>query len=175
MAVNASSLSDELFESEMFGHVRGAVHRRGGGPRTATSRPPRAGTLFLDEVTDLSGRAQAKLLRFLQEGEYRRVGENRLRKADVRVLTASNVSLEERVETGRFRPDLIYRLNELVLRLPPLRERGGDVLLLARHFLAAKRRARGGRCRRCRRSWPACSPVTRGRATSASWRTRWAG
>jgi DNA-binding NtrC family response regulator/tetratricopeptide (TPR) repeat protein len=143
VAVNASSLSDDLFESEMFGHVRGSF-TGAMADRHGFVADAEAGTLFLDEVTDLSGRAQAKLLRFLQEGEYRRVGENLVRRADVRVLTASNVSLEERVGDGRFRPDLMYRLNKIELRLPPLRERGSDVLMLARHFLS-REAARAGR------------------------------
>jgi two-component system response regulator AtoC len=134
VAVNASSISDELFESEMFGHVRGAftgalADRRGYVPEAE------GGTLFLDEVTDLSAKGQAKLLRFLQEREYRRVGDPRLHRADVRILTASNVSLEERVAAGLFRADLMYRLNQHVLGLPPLRERGEDIALLARHCL----------------------------------------
>jgi two-component system NtrC family response regulator len=139
VAVNASSLSDELFESEMFGHLRGsftgAVADREGHVAAAEG-----GTLFLDEITDLSPRAQAKLLRLLEAKEYRRVGESRTRTADVRFVTASNVPLEQRVAEGRFRADLMYRLQRMVLSVPPLRERGDDVLLLARHFL---RRAAG--------------------------------
>ena len=134
VAVNASSLADELFESEMFGHLRGsftgAVADREGHVAAAEG-----GTLFLDEITDLSARGQAKLLRLLEVKEYRRVGESRTRRADVRFITASNVALEERVAQGRFREDLMYRLNRAVLSVPPLRERSGDVLLLARHFL----------------------------------------
>jgi DNA-binding NtrC family response regulator/tetratricopeptide (TPR) repeat protein len=140
VAVNASTLPDDLFESELFGHVRGAftgaVRDRVGHVEAASG-----GTLFLDEVTDLSPRGQAKLLRFLQEREYQRLGETTLRKADVRVLTASNARLEERVAAGLFRHDLMYRLNVLALSLPPLRERGDDVLLLARHFLRERARA----------------------------------
>ena len=142
VAVNASSLNDELFEAELFGHVRGAftgaVANRDGYVAEAEG-----GTLFLDEVADLTPRAQAKLLRFLQEREYRKVGESITRKADVRILTAANVSLAERVAAGLYREDLMYRLVTLTLRLPPLRERGSDVLLLTRHFLeAAARRER---------------------------------
>jgi DNA-binding NtrC family response regulator len=134
VAVNASSLGDDLFESEMFGHLRGsftgAVSDREGHVAAAEG-----GTLFLDEITDLSPRAQAKLLRVLEQKEYRRVGESRMRHADVRFVTASNVPLEQRVAEGRFRADLMYRLNRAVLAVPPLRERSGDVTLLARHFL----------------------------------------
>jgi DNA-binding NtrC family response regulator len=134
VAVNASSLGDELFESEMFGHLRGsftgAVSDRDGHVAAAEG-----GTLFLDEITDLSARAQAKLLRLLEQKEYRRVGESRMRQADVRFVTASNVPLDQRVAEGRFRADLMYRLSRMVLTVPPLRERGDDVVLLARHFL----------------------------------------
>jgi two-component system NtrC family response regulator len=137
VAVNASSLSDELFESEMFGHVRGAftgaVADRRGYVMEADG-----GTLFIDEVTDLSPKGQSKLLRFLTDREFRRVGESETRRADVRILTAANAALPERVAAGAFREDLMYRLNGLTLTLPPLRERGEDVLLLARHFLGAK-------------------------------------
>ncbi len=127
--VNASSLSDELFESELFGHVRGAftgaVADREGQVAAAEQ-----GTLFLDEVADLSARAQAKLLRFVETREYARVGETRLRKADVRLVTAANVPLE-----SRLRPDLIFRLKDVVLALPPLRTRGEDIWRLVRAFL----------------------------------------
>jgi two-component system response regulator HydG len=135
VAVNSAAVSDELFDSEFFGHVRGsftgAVATREGYVATA-----HGGTLFIDEVADLSPRGQVKLLRFLQEKEYRRVGETELRHADVRVIAATNVPLEKRVAAGTFREDLHFRLNILSLRLPPLRERAGDVLLLARFMLA---------------------------------------
>ena len=140
VAINASSLSDELFETEMFGHARGAftgaVCAREGYAARAEG-----GTLFIDEVADLTPRAQAKLLRFVQEKEYRRVGESETRRASVRVLSAANVDLERRVAAGLFREDLMYRLRPIVLALPPLRERGADLALLARHFagLAAQR------------------------------------
>jgi DNA-binding NtrC family response regulator len=134
VAVNAASLSDELFESELFGHVKGAFtgalsDRRGYVPEAE------GGTLFLDEVTDLSPRAQAKLLRFLQERDYRRVGETHLVPSNVRIVSASNASLEERVAAGLFRSDVMYRLSQATLTVPPLRDRGEDILLLARHFV----------------------------------------
>jgi DNA-binding NtrC family response regulator len=132
--VNASSLSDELFESQLFGHVKGAF-TGAVADREGHVVEAEGGTLFLDEVIDLSLRAQARLLRFLETGEYRRLGEPRLRKAKVRIVTASNVSLEERVQAGHLRADLLYRLKRLSLSLPPLRERGEDILVLARHFL----------------------------------------
>jgi DNA-binding NtrC family response regulator/tetratricopeptide (TPR) repeat protein len=136
VALNAASLSEELFESQLFGHVRGAFT---GAVQDSIGYVGEAegGTLFLDEVADLSPMSQARLLRFLQEGEYRRLGEpQRLRKANVRVLTAANVSLEELVQKGRFREDLRYRIDAITLMAPPLRTRGDDILLLARHFLS---------------------------------------
>jgi DNA-binding NtrC family response regulator len=134
VALNASTLTDELFESELFGHVRGAftgaiADRRG---HVAEAE---GGTLFIDEITDLTPRGQAKLLRFLQDREYRRLGETVTRKADVRVITAANARLDELARRKLFREDLMYRLDAIVLTLPPLRERAGDVALLARHFL----------------------------------------
>jgi transcriptional regulator with PAS, ATPase and Fis domain len=95
------------------------------------------GTLFLDEVTDLSPKAQSKLLRFVQDREYRRVGDPRLQRANVRIVTAANLRLEDCVQQGTFRQDLMYRLCHETLTLPPLRQRGDDVALLARHFLRA--------------------------------------
>ena len=140
VAVNASSLSDELFETEMFGHVRGAF-TGAVSAREGYAARAEGGTLFIDEVAELTPRGQAKLLRFVQEKEYRRLGETELRRANVRLLSAANVDLERRVAAGLFREDLLYRLRPIVLALPPLRERGDDVLLLARHFvrLAAQR------------------------------------
>src|SRR5262249_23698237 len=120
---------------ELFGHARGAftgaVTAREGHVASAEG-----GTLFIDEVADLSPRAQAKLLRFLQEGEYRRVGESVVRKANGRVLSAANGPLEGRgAGAGHCGEALLYRLNVVTLELPPLRERGDDIQLLARHFL----------------------------------------
>jgi DNA-binding NtrC family response regulator len=141
VAVNAAGFGDELLESELFGHARGAFT----GAVTAREgfvAEAEGGTLFLDEVAELSPRAQARLLRFLQELEYRRVGETQLRRADVRVISATNVDLALRVRQGRFRDDLWFRLKHERLVVPPLRERGDDVLLLARHFLDGLARAR---------------------------------
>lgn len=137
VAVNASSLGDELFEAEMFGHGRGAF-TGAVGERDGYVAAADGGTLFLDEVADLSPRAQARLLRFLEEREYRRVGETRVRRANIRVASAANVSL-----ACRLRPDLVFRLEEIVLTLPPLRERGADLWLLVRHFLAEAAHAAG--------------------------------
>jgi len=134
VALNAAGFGDELFEAELFGHTRGAftgaVAVREGYVAAADG-----GTLFIDEVGELSARAQAKLLRFLQEREYQRLGESVTRRADVRVLSATNVDLSQRVAEGRFRRDLLYRLKVATLHVPALRERGPDVLLLARQLL----------------------------------------
>jgi Nif-specific regulatory protein len=134
VALNASSISDELFESEMFGHAKGAF-TGAAQAREGHVAAAEGGTLFIDEVAELTPRGQARLLRFVQEREYRRVGETFLRRADVRVLTAANVRLEEQVARGLFRDDLLYRLAVLTLSLPPLRDRGDDVVLLAKTFL----------------------------------------
>ena len=136
--MNASSLSDELFESELFGHVRGAFSGAVADRRGYVTEAE-GGTLFLDEVTDLSPKVQSKLLRFVQEREYRRVGDPRLHRANVRIVTAANVRLEDCVVQGSFRQDLMYRLCQETLTLPPLRQRGDDVVRLARHFLREAR------------------------------------
>jgi anaerobic nitric oxide reductase transcription regulator len=140
--VNAAGLGDDLLVSELFGHGRGA-YTGSVGERDGYVAEAEGGTLFLDEVAELQPLAQARLLRFLEEFEYRRLGENRLRRANVRVITATNVDLAERVRQGRFRQDLWFRLKVVRLAVPPLRERGSDVLLLARHFLEQQARARG--------------------------------
>ncbi len=134
VAVNAAAFSEELFESQLFGHTRGAFT---GAVQDSIGYVGEAegGTLFLDEIADLSPASQARLLRFLQEREYRRLGEQRLRKANLRVLTAANVLLEDLVVAGRFRKDLRFRIDAVTLVAPPLRERGDDIPLLARHFL----------------------------------------
>jgi DNA-binding NtrC family response regulator len=134
VALNASSISDELFEAEMFGHTKGA-YTGAAQAREGHVAAAEGGTLFLDEVAELSSRAQTRLLRFVQESEYRRVGETFLRRCNVRVVTAANVRLEDQVACGLFRRDLLYRLTVLTLALPPLRDRGDDVVLLARTFL----------------------------------------
>ncbi len=132
-AVNCAALTDELIEAELFGHVRGAF-TGAVGPRVGLLEDAHEGTLFLDEVAELSPRAQAKLLRVLQEGEIRRVGENASRRVDVRLVTATNRSLTEAARLNLFREDLMFRLAVIRLRTPPLRERIEDVPVLALSF-----------------------------------------
>jgi Nif-specific regulatory protein len=134
VAVNCAALPDTLLESELFGHERGAFT---GADRQKPGRFELAagGTLFLDEIGDLSAAVQVKLLRVLQEREYQRVGGTATLKADVRLITATNRDLTAEMAAGRFRSDLFYRLSVFNVHLPPLRERGEDVLLLADHFI----------------------------------------
>lgn len=132
--VNCGSIPHELFESEFFGHVRGAFT---GAIRDRVGRFQLAdgGTLFLDEVGEIPLWLQSKLLRVLQEGEFERVGEDRTRKVDVRIVTATNRDLRHEIDQGRFRPDLYYRLSVFPIEVPPLRERKEDIGLLAAHFI----------------------------------------
>jgi len=134
--VNCGAIPEALFESELFGHARGAF-TDARGPRAGLVAHADGGTLFLDEIDTLPPKGQVALLRFLQDRRYRPVGQSSERVSSARVMAASNRSLEHEVECGRFRSDLLYRLNILRLRVPPLRERGGDIPLLARHFLRA--------------------------------------
>ncbi|MFN8588080.1 MAG: sigma 54-interacting transcriptional regulator [Candidatus Eisenbacteria bacterium] len=135
VAHNCGATPDTLIESELFGHVRGSF-TGASGDREGLFDAAEGGTLFLDEIGDASALLQTKLLRVLQEGEARRVGETRVRRVDVRVIAATHRSLDRVVGSGGFRSDLYFRLGAVKLRLPPLRERGRDVLMLARHFLA---------------------------------------
>ncbi|QXE91905.1 sigma-54-dependent transcriptional regulator [Geomonas subterranea] len=135
LTINCAALSDTLLESQLFGHVKGAFT----GAITAQKGLLEAanhGTLFLDEVGDMSPAIQAKLLRVLQEGDFIPVGDTKAKSVDIRFLAATNKDLEEEVRQKRFREDLFFRLNVISLHLPPLRDRGDDIELLARHFLA---------------------------------------
>ena len=134
VAVNCGAVPAELIESELFGHVRGSF-TNAHAARQGLVREAEGGTLFLDDVDCLPLMAQPKLLRFLQEGEYRQVGANGVQHADVRVIAASNRHLPHMVAQGAFRQDLYYRLNVLSLRLPPLRERRADIAALAVFFV----------------------------------------
>lgn len=134
IAVNLGGIPDGLFESELFGHVRGAF-TDAKADRIGRFELAEGGTLFLDEVANLPLPQQAKLLRVLETGEYERVGASRSRRADVRVIAATNADIQSEVRAGRFREDLLFRLNTVEIRLPPLRERRPDVPLLATHFL----------------------------------------
>jgi two-component system nitrogen regulation response regulator NtrX len=140
--VNCAAIPSELIESELFGHEKGsftgASSRRLGKFELADG-----GTIFLDEVGDMSLQAQAKVLRVLEEGTLQRVGGDRLIRVDVRTIAATNQNLPKAVEAGTFRGDLYYRLNVVPLELPPLRARGRDIALLARHFLEQFCRGRG--------------------------------
>ncbi len=142
VVVNCPTLSAELLASELFGHARGAFT---GAVKMQEGRVEsvRGGTLFLDEIGDLSPTLQVKLLRFLQDKEFERVGENETRHADCRIVTATNRDLEEAVAAGRFREDLLYRLNVVEITIPPLRERKEDIVPLARRFLTFFGRAAG--------------------------------
>jgi len=131
--VNCGSLPDSMVESELFGHKRGAF-TDASSDRAGFIEQANGGTLFLDEIEALSSKAQVSLLRFLQDLKYRRVGGNALKTADVRIVVASNIDLNQ-MQGEQFRNDLFYRLDVMPIRLPPLRERSEDIPLLAEHFL----------------------------------------
>jgi DNA-binding NtrC family response regulator len=132
-ALNCAALPDDLVESELFGHARGAF-TGAAVERAGVFEEAHAGTLFLDEVGELSARAQAKLLRTIQEGEVRRVGENVARRVDLRIVAATNRNLRDEVGAGRFRQDLLFRLDVIRIALPPLRDRREDIAEMVEHF-----------------------------------------
>ncbi|MBI2945867.1 MAG: sigma-54-dependent Fis family transcriptional regulator [Candidatus Wallbacteria bacterium] len=134
VAVNCGAIPEELFETEFFGHEKGAFTGAAQARQGKVEAAAR-GTLFLDEVGTMPMRLQAKLLRLLQEHEYERVGSQVSRRADFRLISATNVDLDEGIRTKQFRQDLFFRLNVVPISLPPLRERPGDIPLLADHFL----------------------------------------
>ncbi|HWS89324.1 MAG TPA: sigma-54 dependent transcriptional regulator [Pyrinomonadaceae bacterium] len=161
ISVNCAALPETLFESEFFGHERGAFTGA-----TSTKRglieAADSSTLFLDEVGEMPAQTQVKLLRFLEEGRFRRVGSTRDREADVRVIAATNRNLAEDVTSGRFRADLFYRLNVISLHVPPLRHRREDIPALSEHFLSLFRE-------RFNRPALDLSPDARGRLSAYDW------
>lgn len=139
VAVNCASIPDQLLESELFGHEKGSF-TNAYTAKQGLVEVAHGGSLFLDEVGDISPATQAKLLRFLETGEFRRVGGTASLKVDVRVISASNKNFEQQVQAGRFREDLLYRLNVVSIRLPALKDRKEDIPLLVEYFLQQKSR-----------------------------------
>jgi two-component system NtrC family response regulator len=135
VAINCGAIPENLLESELFGYERGAFT---GAVKQTIGKIESAnrGTLFLDEIADLPHPLQVKLLRFLQDQIVERIGGRQRIQVDVRIVSATNSSLEDRVSEGTFRGDLFYRMNAVTIRIPPLRDRGGDALLLANYFLS---------------------------------------
>ncbi|HTQ80924.1 MAG TPA: sigma-54 dependent transcriptional regulator [Thermoanaerobaculia bacterium] len=161
VTVNTGGLSESVFESELFGHVRGAF------TDAKTDRAGRfeladSGILFLDEIANISLGQQTKLLRVLETGEFERVGSSRTRSVDVRVFSATNSDLREEVKAGRFRQDLLFRLNTVEIHIPPLRARVEDIPLLAEHFLAQH-------ARRYRKSLSGFDPAALGSLLTHPW------
>jgi DNA-binding NtrC family response regulator len=134
VTVNAGGLAEGIFESELFGHVKGAF-TDAKMDRVGRFELADGGTLFLDEIANVPMNLQAKMLRVLETGEMERVGSSKTRRVDVRVISATNAHLDEEVAAGRFRQDLLFRLNTIEIHLPALRERREDIPLLAAHFL----------------------------------------
>ncbi|HEX8088482.1 MAG TPA: sigma-54 dependent transcriptional regulator [Blastocatellia bacterium] len=134
VTVNIGGLSEGVFESELFGHVKGAF-TDAKTDRVGRFELAEGGTLFLDEIANLPIKNQPKLLRVLETGEFERVGSSKTRRANVRIISATNADLNEEVEAGRFRQDLLFRLNTVEIALPPLRDRREDIPILAMHFL----------------------------------------
>ena len=161
VVVNCPTLSEELLTSELFGHAKGSFT---GAVRDQPGRVEAAegGTLFLDEIGDISPSLQAKLLRFIEEKEFERLGENKTRRADVRTIAATNRDLEDQMRKGLFREDLLYRLNVIELELPPLRERPEDIVRLAQRFLAFFARS-------ARRQAPELSKAAEEALTTYNW------
>jgi two-component system response regulator AtoC len=144
MALNCSSIPETLIESEIFGHEKGAF-TDASSAKEGLVEISHDGTLFLDEIGEISMMIQPKLLRFLQTGEYRRVGGNKNLRSDVRIISATNKDLLQEVGAGRFREDLLYRLNVITLNLPSLRERREDIPILVEHFLKKHFRTKGSK------------------------------
>jgi DNA-binding NtrC family response regulator len=134
VTVNAGGVSETVFESELFGHVRGAF-TDARADRVGRFELADGGTLFLDEIANVPSSQQAKLLRVISAGEFERLGSSRTRRVDVRILSATNADIDSEVAAGRFRQDLLFRLNTIDISLPPLRNRREDIPALAVHFL----------------------------------------
>jgi len=134
LAVNCAALPDTLLESELFGHEKGSF-TGAIGKKIGKFEAAQQGTVFLDEIGEISLSTQVKLLRVLQEREFERVGGTESVKVDIRVIAATNRNLKEAIQTGRFREDLFYRLNVIVIEMPPLRDREGDLAILVKYFL----------------------------------------
>mgnify|MGYP001604973394 CR=1 FL=1 len=143
ISVNCGALNENLLESELFGHEKGAF-TGALNQKMGLAEAANGGTLLLDEVGEMSFGLQAKLLRFLQEGEFYRVGGKKPIQVDVRIISATNRELETEIKNGRFREDLFYRLNTITLRTPPLRDRREDIPLLVEHFLTNSRHSPAG-------------------------------
>jgi DNA-binding NtrC family response regulator len=139
VTVNAGGLAEGVFESELFGHVKGAF-TDAKADRVGRFELADGGTLFLDEIANVPLGLQPKLLRVLETGEFERVGSSRTRRVDVRILSATNATLTDEVATGRFRQDLLFRLNTIEIALPPLRARREDIPIFATHFLCTHAR-----------------------------------
>ncbi|MGI8673353.1 MAG: sigma-54 interaction domain-containing protein, partial [Luteitalea sp.] len=193
VAVNCAAIPSELLESQLFGHVRGAF-TGAATDRAGLFDDADGGTLFLDEVAELGARAQAKLLRVLQDGEVRRVGETQAHRVDVRVIAATNVALDRAVQAGTFRADLFYRLDVVRVHMPALRERREDIPQLTAHLWRDYAARVGCRARLddsvvralARHDWPgnvrelqntlaalAVNAPVRGRVTLADLSTEW--
>ncbi|TBV05981.1 sigma-54-dependent transcriptional regulator [Phytopseudomonas dryadis] len=156
LALNCAALPENLAESELFGYAPGAFTGAQRGGKPGLLELANHGTVFLDEIGEMSPYLQAKLLRFLSDGTFRRVGGEREERVDVRILSATHRDLERMVSEGGFREDLFYRLNVLNLEVPPLRERGQDILLLARHFMQqACAQIQRSQCRLTPETYPA--------------------
>jgi transcriptional regulator with GAF, ATPase, and Fis domain len=172
MAVNCGALPESLLESVLFGYRMGAF-TGASEDRIGLFEAADGGTLFLDEVGEMPATLQVKLLRVLQDSQIRRVGDTVSRRVDFRLIAATNRDLKTEVEAGRFRQDLCYRLNVVPISLPPLRERGEDVLLLAQHFLELFMKQQEKTVRGLSGNRASSCSAIHGRATCVSWRTRW--
>ena len=159
-------------ESELFGHERGSF-TGAVGQKIGKFEAANQGTVFLDEIGEISLSTQVKLLRVLQEREFERVGGTQNIKVDIRVIAATNRDLKKAIQEGKFREDLFYRLNVIVVEIPPLREREGDLVLLLKHFLESLKTKRSTRFEGVlRKPSKSCRSIT-GPVTSGKWKMWW--